>query len=43
MAYPFFLSFIIFVPLMMVNLFIAVVVEGYKESLKENQAPITPK
>lgn len=41
-SYPFFLSFIIIVPLMSINLFLAVIVEGYIESLKENEAIITP-
>lgn len=41
-SYVYFLSFIIIVPLTVMNLFLAVVVEGYLESLKEQEAVINP-
>jgi len=41
-SYVYFMSFIIIVPMMIMNVFLAVVVEGYLESLKEQEAVINP-
>lgn len=41
-AYPFFISYIIVVTLILINLFLAIVVGGYVESKKESEAVISP-
>ena len=41
-SYVYFMSFVVIVPMMIMNLFLAVVVEGYLESLKEQEAVINP-
>eukprot|EP00357_Protocruzia_adherens_P002279 CAMPEP_0115018076 /NCGR_PEP_ID=MMETSP0216-20121206/28549_1 /TAXON_ID=223996 /ORGANISM="Protocruzia adherens, Strain Boccale" /LENGTH=525 /DNA_ID=CAMNT_0002389119 /DNA_START=329 /DNA_END=1906 /DNA_ORIENTATION=- len=42
LAFPYFLSFMIILSMMIMNLFVAVVLEGFSESTKENEASITP-
>ena len=42
LAYPYFISYVYIVTLILVNLFLAIVVGGYIESKKENEAVITP-
>lgn len=41
-AYPYFISYVCIVTLILTNLFLAVVVGGYIESKKENEAVISP-
>jgi hypothetical protein len=41
-SYPYFISIILLVRLIMINLFLALVVEGYLETLKENEAVVNP-
>lgn len=41
-AYPYFLSYIIMVTLILISLFLAIVVGGYVQSKKENEAIISP-
>lgn len=41
-AYPYFITYIILVVLIVLNLLLAVVVEGFAESKKENDAVINP-
>ena len=38
----FFISFIVLVPMMMMNIIIVIVIEGYSECLKEYEAVISP-
>ncbi len=42
-AYPYFIIFIIVVPLVTMNLFVAVVIQGYEMSFRENEAELLPK
>ena len=42
LAYPYFISYVCIVTLILTNLFLAVVVGGYMESKKENEAVISP-
>jgi hypothetical protein len=42
-AYPYFISFILLVPLMTINLFMAVVIEGYFISENEHESVINQK
>ena len=42
LAYPFILTYIIIVPMITMNLFIAVVLQGYDMSLRENEAELKP-
>lgn len=41
-AYPYFITYVVTVTLILMNLFLAVVVGGYHESKKENEAVISP-
>ena len=41
-AYPYFISYVVIVMLIVLNLLLAVVVEGFAESKKENDAVINP-
>lgn len=43
LAYPFFIAFIFIVPLITMNLFIAVVIQGYELSLREYEAELLPR
>jgi len=42
-SYPYFISFILLVPLMTINLFMAIVIEGYFISENEHESVINPK
>lgn len=42
LSYPYFLSLVILLRLVMTNLFLAIVIEGYLETLKESDALINP-
>lgn len=41
-SYPYFLSYILLITLILINLFLAAVIGGYVESKKENEAAINP-
>ena len=40
LAYPFFISFMLLISLMIMNLFVAVVIEGFEESRKDDEDSI---
>ena len=42
MAFPFFISFVVIIAMMIMNLFVAVVLNGFSDSMSENGAPVTP-
>jgi len=41
MAYPYFIAFMITISMLIMNLFIAVVIEGFSSSSKENSGVVT--
>ena len=42
LAFPFFISFVVVIAMMIMNLFVAVVLGGFSESMQEHDASVTP-